>query len=283
MPYGDLAAWPTEVGPVAITTTEFDRIASFLRSATGIELRTGKEQLVIGRLDRRLRHHGIRSYTEYLQLILTKKGQHERRIAIDLLTTNETYFFRESAHFDLLRKLAQEAPAAAKFRVWSAASSTGEEACSIAMTLHDVLGPGRFEVMASDVSSRAVAAARRGLYPIAAAEHIPRPLLSEYCLRGTGEHEGVMTVRADVRSHVRFAAVNLTEPLPDLGAEFDVVFLRNLLIYFAADTKRAVLERVVSTLRPGGTLLIGHAETLTGLGVDGLASVSPSVYRRIGR
>lgn len=273
----------TDFTPVTITTAEFARFAAFLRDATGIELKPGKEQLVSGRLDRRLRHHNLASYSAYLALLQTKQGRPERRIAVDLLTTNETYFFREPAHFDLLRELARTTSSARRYRVWSAASSTGEEACSIAMTLHDELGPNRFDVVGTDVSSRAVAAAKRGLYPIAAAERIPKDLLTSYGLRGTGEHDGFMTVRPDIRAQIRFLTANLTQPLPDLGGEFDIIFLRNILIYFAAETKRAVVERLLETLRPDGTLLIGHAESLTGLGISGVTHVAPSVYRRTER
>lgn len=283
MNWGALGLVRTDFTPVAITAAEFNRFAEFLRAVTGIELKPGKEQLVSGRLDRRLRHHGLTSYSAYLELLQTRDGRQERRVAIDLLTTNETYFFREPAHFDLLRETASTVSSARRFRVWSAAASTGEEACSIAMTLHDELGPNRFDVVGTDVSSRALAAAKRGLYPLAAAERIPRHLLTAYGLRGTGEHAGSMTVRPDVRAQIRFVPANLMQPLPDLGGDFDLVFLRNILIYFAAETKRAVVGRVIDVLRPGGLLLIGHAESLTGLGIAGLEHVAPSVYRRTGR
>lgn len=270
-------------GPVRITAHEFAVFANLLRVTTGIELKPGKEQLVVGRLDRRLRHLGLDTFTEYYEVLTSLDGRRELQVAIDLLTTNETYFFREPQHFDMLPALVDALPASRPVRVWSAASSTGEEACSIAMTLHDLVGPNRYQVVATDVSSRVVATARRGLYPVAAAERIPLALLKEYCLKGTGEHEGTLAISPVVRRHITFTVANLTRQLPDLGGDFDIVFLRNVLIYFAPETKVAVVSRILQTMPPGGTLLIGHAESLSGIKIPGLVHVAPSVYRRAER
>jgi chemotaxis protein methyltransferase CheR len=267
-------------GPAAITTAEFAWIAAFLRKWTGIELADGKQMLVMGRLERRLRHHGLGSYAEYIQLIGGPNADDETQMAVDLLTTNETYFFREPQHFDRLPQLlpSPEETQGRPVRVWSAASSSGEEAYSIALTLARCLASRPWEVVGSDISSRVLETARRGLYPIEAAERIPEGPLRAYCLRGRGEHDGLLTVQARLRSHVSFVRVNLTRPLPDLGM-FDVVFLRNVMIYFAAETKSQLLRRIGAILRPGGYLLIGHAESLSGL-ETGLELVVPSVYHK---
>jgi chemotaxis protein methyltransferase CheR len=267
-----------ELPPVALTPGEFAWFTDFLRRRTGIELKSGKESLVMGRLERRLRHHGVRTYTEYFQLLGRQENPEETRMAIDLMTTNETYFFREQQHFTLLPSLVSVVKEARPVRVWSAASSTGEEAYSIAMVLADCLGERSWEIVGTDLSRRVVATAGRGLFPVEAAERIPAPLRRAYCLKGRDEYEGMFTVRSELRRRVRFQTINLTQTLPDLGL-FDVIFLRNVMIYFSGDTKRQVVERILTLLRPGGTLLIGHAETLTGLGT-GLKLVGPSVYRR---
>jgi chemotaxis protein methyltransferase CheR len=263
---------------VTLTPSEFTWFTNFLRKVAGIELKDGKQALVMGRLDRRVRHHGFSSYGEYFALLGRADAPEETRIAVDLMTTNETYFFREQQHFDLLPSLLEgRGDAQHPVRVWSAASSTGEEAYSIALTLADALGRRPWEVVGTDLSSRVVESARRALFPLDAIDKIPEKLVRAHCLKGRDEYDGLFTVTADIRSRVRFERANLIRPLPDLGS-FDVIFLRNVMIYFNNDTKVEVIRRLAATLRPGGVLLTGRAETLSGLDT-GLEQVSPSVYR----
>jgi chemotaxis protein methyltransferase CheR len=268
--------------PQEITAAEFAWIKEFLRGHTGIELKPGKEPMVMGRLDRRLRHHGLTRYTEYIRRLAEGNDPQEIRLAIDLLTTNETYFFREPAHFQVLRDLLAAMPSrGTQVRVWSAASSSGEEAWTIAMTLADTLAGQRpWEVIGTDISTRVLETAQRGLYPIDAADKIPRPLLQTYCLRGRDEYEGLLTIDPVLRERVRFRHANLLELPNDLGL-FDVIFLRNVMIYFSQETKQGLVQRVVGMLRPGGYLIVSHSETLNGISA-GLKLVTPSVYRADG-
>ena len=262
--------------PAKLTDAEFRWIQKFLVERTGIELKEGKQTLVMGRLERRVRHHGLSTYTEYFRYM--QQDADEERMCVDLLTTNETYFFRESQHFDRLPDLISDVEPGRPVRIWSAASSTGEEAYTIALTLAECLGRHRpWEVVGTDISGRVLETARRGLYPIDAAAKIPRHLLQAYCLKGRDDLDGFMTTQAWIRKRVSFSHANLTEPLPDLG-QFDVVFLRNVLIYFGQETKRQLIERIMQVTRPGGHLLIGHAESVTGL-VNDLIPIAPSVYR----
>jgi chemotaxis protein methyltransferase CheR len=234
----------------------------------------------MGRLDRRLRRHELSSYTEYFQLLSSPEGMDEAQIAIDLLTTNETYFFREQQHFDRLPSLLpdQKSSRGRTIRIWSAASSSGEEAYTIALTLADCLPNQPWEVVGSDISTRVLQTARRCLYPIDAVDRIPEHLRRAHCLKGRDEHDGMFTLRAPLRQRVAFIQANLTKPLPDLGL-FDVVFLRNVMIYFSTETKAALLQRITEVLRPGGHLLIGHAESLQGLSSE-LSIVVPSIYQK---
>lgn len=265
---------------VSITDREFQRYRKFLYEAAGIQLTDSKKPLVTSRLSRRLSALGIRSYGAYLDLIQSGRDSGERQTAIDLLTTNETYFFRESKHFDLLRDLASRAPAGKSFRVWSAACSSGEEPYSIAMVLADVRGSSPWEVFASDLSTRMLDRARAAHYPMERATHVPRKYLERFCLKGIDDQAGTLLVDAPVRGRVQFAQVNLMEPLPDLG-RFDVVFLRNVLIYFDLETKRGVVGRLSQVLTEGGHLFIGHSEALHGI-AEGFETVMPTVYRRAG-
>ena len=260
-----------------LTAAEFGWIRDFLYDRTGIVLKDGKQALVTGRLARRLRHHGLSTYAEYFQL-LTAPGSTETGIAVDLLTTNETYFFRESAHFDFLRQMIEQKVIRTRpVRVWSAASSSGEEAYTLAMTLDDALDGAPFEVVGTDISSRVLERAKQALYPIDAASKIPHPLLRRYCLKGKDDYDGYLAITSTLTSRVTFRSANLIEPLPDLGL-FDVIFLRNVMIYFDLDTKGPLVQRVSRLLRPGGFLMVSHSETLNGIQGD-LRLVRPSIYQ----
>jgi chemotaxis protein methyltransferase CheR len=161
--------------------------------------------------------------------------------------------------------------------VWSAASSSGEEPYSIAMVLADVLGSAPWEVVGSDISTRVLEKARAGVYSMERNGGIPADYLRRFCLKGQGAQEGRMLMGKVLRERTRFQQVNLNAPLPDLGM-FQVVFLRNILIYFQQDQKRKVVEAVLSRLKPGGLLLVGHSESLMGMG-DLVDQVQPTVYR----
>jgi len=267
--------------PVTISEKEFGLFRDWLYQHVGILLTKNKMPLVSGRLAKRLRHHGVPSYGDYFRFITGPDGEAngELQVAIDLLTTNETQFFREPRHFDFLReRVLPEHPPGRRFRVWSAASSSGEEAYTLAMTLADELGDAPWEVFGSDISSRVLAAARRGLYPMQRAQQIPLACLRRYCLKGVGRHQGAFLIDPALRKRVSFQQVNLNASLPKLG-EFDVIFLRNVMIYFNQETKREVVHRLMEYLRSGGYLIIGHSESLNGI-TDRLQTVVPSVYRK---
>ena len=262
-----------------LTPDEFAWIRAFLFRRTGIELKEGKESMVMGRLDRRLRYYGMDHYGEYF----THLGDHdpaETQVAVDLLTTNETYFFREPAHFEFLAEVMRTHEARrGRVRVWSAACSSGQEAYTIAMTLAESLPQGHdWQVLGTDISSRVVEKAQRGMYPIEAAANVPRTLLRAYCLRGRGEFDGLMAIDPSLASRVTFSEVNLLN-LPSGIGTFDVIFLRNVMIYFGMETKRALVNRMIDALRPGGYLILSHSETLHGIPTC-LRTVQPSVYHR---
>jgi chemotaxis protein methyltransferase CheR len=271
-----------------ISDRDFNAIRIWLYETAGINLSAQKKALVMGRLASRLRHYQITSYGDYFNLLKSAQHQSELQIAIDLLTTNETHFFREPRHFDFLRNtvLPQHTAQRARhpFRAWSAASSSGEEPYSIAMSIASVLGSeahaAPWEVFATDLSSRVLARATSGHYAMARADSIPRDYLRAHCLKGVGAQDGTFLIAPHIKSRVRFSQVNLNRALPALG-EFDVIFLRNVMIYFDVPTKRDVVSRVLSCLRPGGYLLTGHSESLNGV-TDAVKSVSPSIYLKSG-
>ncbi len=264
---------------VVLQEKEFTQFRDLIYRIAGINMSPAKKPLVTSRLAKRLTYHGLSSYSDYFQMITAANGKTELQMAVDLLTTNETHFFREPKHFDFLRQrvLPNRQPGK-PFRVWSAACSSGEEPYSIAMLLDDALGYAPWEIVASDLSTRVLDKARIGLYPIERMMEIPSSYLSNCCLKGTGSQEGALLIERKLRERVQFMQHNLTEAPPRLG-EFDVIFLRNVMIYFDQDTKRQVVSRLLSLLRPGGHFLIGHSETLNGI-TDGLRAVQPAVYQK---
>ncbi|HSI60604.1 MAG TPA: protein-glutamate O-methyltransferase CheR [Ideonella sp.] len=262
-----------------ITDTEFGQFQRFIYEAAGITLSPAKKALVCGRLAKRLQQRQLGSYTAYLRLLSSGEAPAEVQTAVDLLTTNETYFFREPKHFELLRELAMQARKRSQpFRVWSAASSSGEEPYSIAMVLADCLESTPWDILGTDISTRVLERARTGHYPLERTRHIPPVYLKRFCLKGHGEQEGTLLVERSLRQRVQFAQVNLNTTLPQLGS-FDVIFLRNVMIYFNGDTKRQVVARVLGLLKPGGYFCIGHSESLNDIN-SAVLQVAPSIYRK---
>ncbi len=263
-----------------ITDNEFGLFRDFIYENAGIKLSDEKKTLVTSRLSKRLRHHSLDSFKEYFDLVIASPAGGERQMTIDLLTTNETYFFREPKHFSYLEKeILAKWPKNKPLRLWSAASSTGEEAYSIAMLFDDMLGSQKWEIFGSDISTRVLKSARQGHYIQDRIDGIPKPFLQKYCLKGTGQHEGTLLIVKALRQKVTFSPVNLTKPLGNVGM-FDIIFLRNVLIYFDIDTKRQIIKQLVEKILPGGYLFIGHSESLKDIH-DGLESVIPTVYKKI--
>ena len=263
----------------AMSDQDFGLLRNWVYEQAGISLSPAKKPLVMSRLQKRLMHFGLDSFGDYYRLIIDAREQQEAQIALDLLTTNETYFFREPKHFDFMRERAvPERRPGVSYRVWSAACSSGEEPWSIAMTLAPLLGENGWEMLASDISTRVLARAQTAHYAMERAEHIPRPLLTRYCLRGVRAQEGTFRVVPELRRRVKFLQVNLIAPLPEVGV-FDLIFLRNVLIYFDMETKAKVVRQLCAALRPGGYFFCGHSESLHGMNLP-LTTIHPAIYQR---
>lgn len=263
-----------------LSQQSFNAIADFFHRAAGIRFAPDKHQLVAGRLNRLAVESGAADLDQYIADLLRSNDKEELTRVVDRLTTNETYFFREPRHFEVLEEMAKAHDRKRPFRVWSAASSSGEEAYSAAMVLADVLGPNGWEVFGTDLSTSVVDSARIGLYSMDRTSGIGQRRLQKYCRKGQGEYAGKMLIAREIARHVRFEQANLMRPLPAVGT-FDVIFLRNVLIYFDTDAKREIVERVAAQLVPGGLLFTGHAETLNGVTWK-LAAVQPAVYECAG-
>lgn len=264
---------------IPLTDTEFSAIQKLIYQWAGIHMTDAKKALVSGRLMKRLRHYNLTSYTGYLSVVNNPDNQDERQIMINLLTTNETYFFREPKHFQWLRERAS-LNTSGNFRVWSAACSAGQEVYTIAMVLAEARGMGAkdsWEVVGSDISEKTLAQAISATYPIEQAAQIPEPLLKRYCLKGVRGEAGKFRISPDLTAMTGFFRVNLIEALPQNLGLFDVIFLRNVMIYFDRPTRQKVAESLMLFLKPGGHLVIGHAESLHGI-TDRLKAEQPTIY-----
>lgn len=269
---------------------EFGLFQKLIYRAAGIFLSNAKQALVEGRLSRRIRDLGMPSFSAYYEHLSGEKSGAELGEMLDRISTNETHFFREPRQFEFLeRKVFPEWQSQAahgsrskQVRVWSAGCSTGEEPYSIAMILLDHF-PARagwqIEIFATELSQRVLRTARAGVWPISKAKQIPPRYLKQFMLRGTGAQDGNMKAAAELAAVVRFEHLNLNDNAPPWLEHFDLIFCRNVLIYFDARSRARVIHRLVDTLVAGGYLLVGHAESLTGM-TESLQYAMPTVYRR---
>jgi chemotaxis protein methyltransferase CheR len=249
-----------------MSTEDYSAIHDFLESQCGIRLGTGKEYLVSSRLGRLLGEHGLSSYGELVKQLQGFAGRQLQTAVIDAMTTNETFWFRDPAHFRILSETILPAHKGSSFRVWSAAASTGQEAYNIAMAIADArrLGklPGscRHEVIGTDICTGALAQAREGRYCGLSAG---RGMTEEQKRRFFRVDGDCLEVAPEYRAGVQFREFNLTKPFDALG-RFDVVFCRNVLIYFSAERKADIIQRIGRALNPGGYLMLGSTESLNG-------------------
>lgn len=264
---------------VPLTDSEFTEFQKLIQQWAGIHMNGTKKALITGRLMKRLRHYALPNYTEYLKIVKAPENREERQIMINLLTTNETYFFREPKHFDWLREKIRSRSAGSKFRVWSAACSSGEEIYSLAMVLADEMGFEGWEIVGSDISERMLSTALEATYPLEEVQQIPEPYRKRFCLKGINELAGKFSIRPELLRGIHFYHLNLIETMPAELGKFDVIFLRNVMIYFDRETRKAVTDQLAAFLKSDGHLVIGHAESLHGI-TESLQSVRPTIYAR---
>ena len=271
-----------------ITDNEFVLFQAIIRKVSGIYLSPAKKALLVARLSRRLRDLGFTSFGAYYRSLIKEGGLEELARMLDCVCTNETSFFREPRQFKFIEeRMIPELKSAVtrrlrsrQVKVWSAACSTGEEPYSLAMVLHHHLPPTtgwEIDILATDISSRVLSAAQEGIWPLDQASQIPPAYLKEYMLRGTRSQEGKMKAGQVIRQQVRFGRINLNDDTYPLSGTFDAIFCRNVLMYFDAESKARVIEKLLARLSPTGYLFLGHAESLNGFG-GRVRSVGPTVY-----
>lgn len=273
---------------VKLSDREFDRISTFVYAQCGINLSKPKKVLVESRLQKRLSALKMGSFSAYCDHVMSKAGEKEELVhLIDAISTNKTDFFREPVHFDFLenevipRFMARREDRT--FKVWSSACSSGEEPYTTAMVLEECAlrhAGLRYMITASDISTRVLERAVKGIYEERVAAAIPMNLRRRYLLRSKNQDSPTVRIDPSLRCKVQFKRINLTEDVIEVEPDFDIIFCRNVLIYFDRKTQEQVVRKLVSKLRPGGYLFIGHSESIYHMSLS-LQQVKPTIFRRV--
>jgi chemotaxis protein methyltransferase CheR len=267
--------------------SEFEFIRQLVYQRSRICLDAGKREMVSARLTKRLKATSLVSVTEYCQLLQSPGADEELAHLIDAIATNHTFFFREQAHFDFVRdrivpemQQRRHAEHWPRFLAWSAACSSGEEPYSLAITLQESLGPAwPWHIQCTDISHRILGRARQAIYRDEVVDRLPPAMVRTYFQKGKGPQEGNYRVRPELGAHLAFHQLNLLEGDSPFTELFHVIFCRNVMIYFDRPTQEELVNRLTRRLLPGGYLLVGHSESLTGIR-HSLQPVQPATYRR---
>jgi len=267
---------------------DFDRLSRFIYDTCGIKMPQVKKTMLEARLQKRLRSLGMRSFTHYCDYLFAPEGQAQELVQmLDMVTTNKTDFFREPDHFDYLTRSVLpewlQRHEGATLSIWSAGCSSGEEPYTLAMVLSEfaLKNPGfDFRILATDISTRVLEKAKNAIYMEPQVEPVPLDLKKKYLLRSKDRSSGLVRIAPELRDKVRFRRLNFMDGDFGMREQLDVIFCRNVIIYFDRPTQERLLQRFHRHMKPGGFIFMGHSETLSGLNVP-LVSVFPTVYRRV--
>jgi chemotaxis protein methyltransferase CheR len=266
-----------------LKNSDFEKISRLIYEQCGIHLHEGKKELVKARLSKRLRAGSYTSFSDYYKYVTTQEGSDELIAMIDSISTNLTSFFREASHFVRLQNIIATAveksgQKKAVFHVWSAGCSTGEEPYTLAITFREAASHHHFEasILATDISTKVLKIAEKGVYGKERIKGVAVPLLKKYFQQGTGQSEGNVRVKSELRGMVTFKRFNLIDRFQD-SHHFDFIFCRNVMIYFDKKTQNVLVNKFYDSLKSGGYFFVGHSESLTGL-QHSFKYVEPSVY-----
>jgi chemotaxis protein methyltransferase CheR len=265
------------------TDEDFERVRKLIYERAGISLAPIKRDMVYSRLARRLRALNLESFGVYLQFLQSPNGEEEWELFVNSLTTNLTSFFREAHHFDILQRHMAELKQR-PIRIWCSAASTGEEPYTLAVTACETFGSMTppVEIVASDIDTNVLAKAQRGVYPMERVERLSPERLRRFFLKGTGAQAGMVRIRPELQKLVTFTRVNLLDARYPINGPFDVMFCRNVMIYFDKPTQYEILRKFVPLLKPDGLLFAGHSESFLHA-ADLFHSLGRTVYERADR
>ncbi len=265
---------------MSLDTGTFNEIRDLVYRHSGIALADHKQALVSSRLSKRIRILGLGGFDEYCMRLQADESGRELVLLIDAISTNVTCFFREVKHFEVLAAALRQSYAAGrrKFRIWCAASSTGEEPYSLAITARENLGEDvDVKILATDISTSVLARARQGIYENKHVEKLDREVLRRWFLRGAGKADGYFRVRPELSDIVRFGRINLARQGWPIKGPLDIIFCRNVMIYFDNGLRAMLVARFYSLLREGGILFTGHSESFSGMAGE-FSKIQSSVY-----
>ena len=266
-----------------LKNSDFEKISRLVYEQCGIHLHEGKKELVKARLSKRLRAGSYNSFSDYYKYVTTQEGSDELIAMIDSISTNLTSFFREASHFDRLQRIIAAAIEKSDhkktvFHIWSAGCSTGEEPYTLAITVREAAArhPVEASIMATDISTKVLKIAETGVYGKERVKGVAGPILKKYFQQGTGQSEGYVRVKSEFKGMITFKRFNLMDRFQH-NHHFDVIFCRNVMIYFDKSTQNVLVNKFYDALKSGGYFFVGHSESLTGL-EHSFKYVEPSVY-----
>jgi chemotaxis protein methyltransferase CheR len=274
---------PVELSTTEVSSEDYEFIRNLVYEHSRIHLGPDKKALVSSRLAKRLRILRLPDYDSYTQLLRSSKGREELGNLVDVISTNHTHFFREIRHFEFLRDVVLpqwRARGGGALRIWSAACSSGEEPYTLAIVIAEALGwDVNWRIHATDISTRMLETARTGIYPSERLAHVPEEWQRRYFQRGVGKWEGNYRVKEELRKRIDYQHLNLLQRHYPFSTKFDVIFCRNVMIYFDRETQEALVQKISNHLIAGGYLMVGHSESLSGIR-HGLTLLQPALYQR---
>jgi chemotaxis protein methyltransferase CheR len=284
-----METYSSQIAKHTMTDEDFKRLSTFVYGELGIKMPYPKKIMLQCRLQKRVNDLKLESFAEYLEFVFSKEGKEDEMIKmIDLVTTNKTDFFRESSHFDYMKDvvlpgLIQEKPSRKSIRIWSAACSSGEEPYTIAIVLKEFLEAYPeidFEIFGTDISTRILQKASLAIYTEDRIAGIAIETKRKYFLRSKDPYGKTVRVIPEIRSRVTFQRLNLMDNYYDVDREFDIVFCRNVLIYFDRPSQQNVINKLAARLKPDGYFFLGHSESITNMKVP-LRQIRPTIFRKI--
>jgi chemotaxis protein methyltransferase CheR len=269
-----------------MTNRDFQRLSNFIHSELGIKMPPSKKIMLESRLQKRLRHLNLSSYTDYCKFLFSSNGMNQELVhMIDVVTTNKTDFFREPAHFDYLKNVA--IPDLLKkqknVKIWSAGCSFGDEPYTLAMVLSEIVenySNFRFSILATDISTNALQIAQKGIYRLEKVDPVPLGLKKKYLLKSKNHEQKLVRIVPELSQYIQFKRLNLMDKEFNIHGKMDIIFCRNVIIYFNKETQENLLNKYYRQLDYNGYLFLGHSETLNGLDVP-FIQVAPTIYKKM--
>lgn len=273
-----------EVFTSKLTIPQFNKLGQFIHSNYGIQMPESKKILLEGRLQKRIKTNKLENFTEYIEFLFSDEGKaREIQFFIDAVSTNKTDFYREPHHFDFLKQffLPEFIQHNRHLKIWSAAASSGEEPYTIAIEMREFIEKNlgfTYEILGTDISTDILRKASKGVYDEKRIDVIPLNLKRKYFLKSKNRENKTVKVAPILQKHIRYRSINLTVPLVNIPNDFDLIFCRNVLIYFNRPMQEKVINALCAKLKPGGYLFLGHSESITGI-VAPVTQVAPTIYK----